>query len=304
MKKKLIGIAVATVGVLFSVGGAVALYTKAAQDTGFGVSQGTYEGSEGAITYKINGNASGVVAPQYLKADGTNGGTGLGGEYTQVKYEFELSAEYSSSLIAQDFVVGSLGLMVSDIPVAFQGRLLIWAGIENYVADSLGEHYYASSLMPEGVDFAINDQEGHGSFNVASDVAVSTAGTQKLCVYLKYNLDGLDLTAQDEASLGYTLDVSWQGPDGFKYAYIKGNGNQWTSDDKYAMNPNINKPYSEGWQWAFNNLPGTMDHAKCFLAGEPDVWSAGDDAVLNAEKSYNVYWNGAAEGAAEFNEII
>lgn len=304
MKKKLIGIAVASFGMILSVGSAIALYVKAADPASFGISQGTYEGSEGAITYKVNGNTSGTVAPQYLKSNGENGGTGLGGEYTQVKYEFVLSAEYSSTLIEQNFVVGNLSLIVSNIPAKYQGKLAIWAGIEGYNENSLGAHYYASSLMPGGVDFNITSEAS--SFNVNSNVAVSTAGTQKLCVYLKYTLGDYNLVEQDEESLGYTLDVSWGESTSFNYAYIKGNENQWTVDDKYAMNPNINASYvNEGdFEWIFNNLPGTMGSAKCFKAGEPDVWSAGDDAELNAEKSYNVIWNGSAESAAQFQEIV
>ena len=306
MKKKLIGIAVASFGMILSVGSAIALYVKNCDPTSFGISQGTYEGSEGLITYKINGNTSGTVAPQYLKANGENGGTGLGGEYTQVKYEFALSATYSSTLIAQNFVVGSLHLTIDNIPAAHQGKLAIWAGVEGYEEGSLGEHYYSKSLMPGGVDFAITNEVGHGAFNVNSNIAVSTAGTQKLCVYLKYNLGDYNLVEQDEASLGYTLDVSWGDSVSFNYAYVKGNGNQWTVDDKYAMNPNINAAYeNEGdFEWIFNNLPGTMESAKCFKAGEPDIWSADPNANLDAEKSYNVIWNGSSESAAQFQEIV
>ena len=303
MKKKLIGIAVASFGMVLSVGSAIALYVKAAEPAEFGISQGTYEGSEGAITYKINGSTSGAVDPQYLKANGENGGTGLGGEYTQVKYEFALSATYSSSLIAQNFVVGNLSVDIDNIPAKYQDKLSIWAGVEGYEAGSLGEHYYASSLMPGGVDFAINGEEGHASFNAAADVAVSAAGTQKLCVYLKYNLGNYNLAEMDEESLGYTLNVGWGEPVSFNHAYVKGDSIQWAQDDKYAMTPNINKEYAEGvWEWAFNDLPGSFGPgAKCQVN---DVWSADPNANLDAEKSYNVYWNGSSESAALFQEIV
>jgi hypothetical protein len=300
MKKKLIGIAVASFGMILSVGSAIALYVPAADPASFGIGQGTYEGSEGAITYKINGNTSGTVAPQYLKGDGTNGGTGLGGEYTQVKYEFALSATYSSSLIAQNFVVGNISVGIEDIPAKYQGKLSIWAGIEGYADASLGEHYYASSLMPGGTDFAINDEEGHASFSASGDIAVAASGTQKLCVYLKYNLGDIKLTEQDEASLGYSLEVSWSGPKSFTYAYVKGDSIMWAADDKYAMNPNINKPYAEGWEWVYNNLPGSFGPgAKCQLG---DDWSADPNAALDAEKTYDVYWTGSNEAAANFQE--
>ena len=300
MKKKLIGIAVASFGMILSIGGAIALYTTAADPASFGISQGTYEGSEGAITYKINGNTSGAVTPQYLKTDGTNGGTGLGGEYTQVKYEFALSATYSSSLIEQNFVVGCLHLTIDNIPAEYQGKLSIWAGIEGYEAGSLGEHYYAASLMPGEGDFAITSEAS--VFNVNSDIAVSTAGTQKLCVYLKYNLAGINVGEQNEASLGYSLDVSWGEPSSFNYAFVKGDNIMWAADEKYAMNPNINKPFDQGWEWVYNNLPGSFGPgAKCQVG---DVWSADPNANLDAEKSYNVYWSGSAEAAANFQEIV
>ena len=302
MKKKLIGIAVASFGMILSVGSAIALYVKAADPASFGIGQGTYEGSDGAITYKINGNTSGTVAPTYIKAEGNEVGTGLGGEFTQVKYEFALSANYSSALIEQNFVVGSLSLTISDIPAKYQGKLAIWAGIEGYEANSLGEHYYASSLMPDGVDFAITNEEGHDAFAASSDVAVSTAGAQKLCVYLKYNLGEYNLVEEDEASLGYTLDVSWGAPALFNYAYVKGDSIMWAADEKYAMNPNINKPYAEGWEWVYNNLPGSFGPgAKCQVG---DNWSADPNANLDAEKSYNVYWSGEAADAANFQAIV
>lgn len=302
MKKKLIGIGVASFGMILSVGGAIALYVKNCDPASFGISQGTYEGSEGLITYKINGNTSGTVAPQYLKTDGTNGGTGLGGEYTQVKYEFVLSATYSSTLIDQNFVVGNLAVNIYNIPAEYQGKLAIWAGIEGYEANSLGEHYYASSLMPDDVDYAITSEEGHDAFTVSSDIAVSTAGTQKLCIYLKYNLGEYNLVEEDEASLGYGLDVSWGQANDFNYAYVKGDSIMWAADEKYAMNPNINKPYAEGWEWVYNNLPGSFGPgAKCQVG---DKWSADPNANLDAAKSYNVYWTGEEANAANFQEIV
>ena len=106
MKKKLIGIAVASFGVILSVGGAIAFYSQAADDAHFGISAGTYAGSGGVVTYKINGQAGASnVAPAYLKTDGTNGGSALGNGYTQVYYEMALGADFAEGAIAQDYVV-------------------------------------------------------------------------------------------------------------------------------------------------------------------------------------------------------
>ena len=299
MKKKLIGISVASLGMLLSIGGAIALYTRAAEDTGFGISQGTYEGSTGAITYTVNGNTSGTVSPTYLTTGGANGGTGLGGDYTQVEYAFELGAEFSSSLIAQNFVVGNLTVEVTDIPAEYQGKLDIFACVDNYVDGSLGKAKYNHALMNE--DFHITSEEGHTSLLKSADVAVSSAGTQVLHVYLKYNLEGIALLDKDEASLGYTLNVAWGEPDSFAAAYVVGVGNMWQQDDKYAMTPNINNPYSgEGdWQWYFNGLPAEMGETKCKIG---DNWSQ-ENFTPEEGKSYNVYWSGVAGAAATYQEI-
>ena len=300
MKKKLIGIGVASLGMILSIGGAIALYTRAAENTGFGISQGTYEGSEGAITYKINGNTSGAVNPTYLTSEGENGGTGLGGNYTQVEYEFALSAEFSSSLIAQNFVVGNLTVEVTNIPEEYRGSLAIWACVDNYVDGSLGKVFYNHALMNE--DFQVTSEEGHTSMLKSADIAVSSAGTQKLHVYLKYNLESFDIHAKDEASLGYTLNVAWgEASDAFNPAYIVGVGTLWNEDDKFAMTPNINKEYNaEGdWQWCFNNLPAEMGENKCKIG---DNWSQ-ENYTPEEGKAYNVFWSGVADAAATYQEI-
>ena len=300
INKKLIGITVASLGMLFSVGGAIALYTQAAENAGFGISAGAYAGSGGTVTYKING-ASGEseIAPAYLTPGGDNGGTGLSATYTQVYYDIALSATYAAGANAQDFVVGNLSVSVTNIPAAYQGKLAVWVVIDNYVASSLGEHYYKNIFMND--DFAITNEAT--SFSGNHNVAVSSSGTQHLRIYLKYNLAGVDTLTQNEASLGYTLSVAWTAPtNAFVPAYVVGNANQWTRDDGFSMAPNINKANAEGWEWVYNNLPGTMGRAKCIGRNQgntADIWSHGDDTALDSEKSYNVFWNGEGDEGDE-----
>ena len=117
------------------------------------------------------------------------------------------------------------------------------------------------------------------------------------------------LTA-NESGLGYSLSVTWAASsEGFKAPYVVGTGNKWTTDDEYAMVPNIEKPNSEGWEWVFNNLKGSSSwtEGKCKWA-EPhshdehtDEWSAGDNATLADGSTYSVYWNGCSSSAASFN---
>ena len=56
-KRKFLGITIASLGLVISLGTAVALYKTDAHEAGFGISQGTYQGADGLVTYKINGDA-------------------------------------------------------------------------------------------------------------------------------------------------------------------------------------------------------------------------------------------------------
>lgn len=299
IKSKLIGIGVASLGALLSIGGAFALYQQDAQNVEFGISAGTYAGSGGNVAYKINNTGgNSVVAPQYLKTNGENGGTGLSTTYTQIHYSMALGAEYTNGN-AQNYVVGNLAVSLTGIPEAYRGKLAVWANVSNYVENSLGANTYGHIFMES--DYAIDAE--HQEFVANHDVAVSANGTQVLDIYLKYDLAGIDTLAQNEAGLGYTLSVTWGAPsNAFNPAYVKGDANQWTADDGYAMLPNINKT-TEGWEWIYNNLPGTIGETKCFIReNEVDKWSAVNFAA-EAEKSYNVTWSGVADASANYEVI-
>lgn len=301
ISRKLIGIGIASLGAIASIGSAFALYVQAADNASFGISAGAYAGSGGTVTYKINNNGgASEVAPQYLTAGGVGGGHGLSAEYTQVEYTMALSATYAAGANAQDFVVGNLGISLTGIPVEYQGKLAVWAVIDNYTAASLGEHYYKNVFMAE--DFAITDAEGHTQFVANHDVAVSSAGTQVLHIYLKYNLAGIDTLTKNEASLGYSLSVTWGEAVSFNPAYVKGDSNQWTVDDGFSMTPNINKAHAEGWEWIYNNLPGTIGETKCFINDGEDKWSA-ENYACDPAKSYNVTWSGTNGAAANYAEV-
>lgn len=299
ISKKLLGIGVASIGALASIGGAFALYSTAAEDVEFGISAGAYAGSGGTVTYKINdaGGAS-QINPSYLKEDGTNGGTGLSSVYTQVKYEMALSAVYAAGANAQNYVVGNLSVSLTNIPEAYRGKLSIWVGIDDYVSGSLGANTYGHIFMAS--DYAITNE--NQQFVGAHDVTVSANGTQKLVIYLKYNLAGIDLLEKDEASLGYSLAVSWGEPSNeFVPAYVKGDAIQWSEDEGYAMLPNINKT-TEGWEWIYNNLPGTIGNTKCYINNGSEKWSQ-SDYTCDPAKSYNVTWSGENGAAANYEEI-
>ena len=296
-KNKIIGIAIASAGILLSVGGAAALYVRAAQDTGFGIGAGTYHGSTGVVTYKINGNTSGNVAPQYWNTAGdVKNGTGLGGDFTQIVYEFTLSATYAAEgTHAQTVTTGNLAVSLTSIPEAYRGHLSIWADVDGYTADTVGKETYEHVFMNS--DYAITTE--NQSYSDNKNIAVKSAGVQKFRIFLKFDetiTAGTGLYGKDEASLGYALSVTWGAvTNEFAAAYVVGDGNQWTEDDEFAMVPDID---NATWRWRFDNCPGTLLKAKC---KKGDNWSTGDDATLDASKSYNVLWDESS--AATFTQI-
>lgn len=306
-KNKIIGIAVASAGILLSIGGAAALYTRAASPTGFGIGAGTYSGSNGAVTYKVNGNTSGPVAPEYWNDDGSDKlGHGLGGEYNQIVYEMALSAEYAAvGTHAQSITAGNLAVSLTNIPEAYRGHLALWVDIDGYTANTVGAKNYEKSFMDkkngstnEYEDFAISADEGHTTFERNRDIAVKSNGAQKLRIFMKFDetiTAGSGLYGKNEASLGYKLAVTWGAlSQSFESAHVVGNGNLWTEDDEFAMVPNID---AADWEWRFENCPGTLGEAKC---RKGDVWSHNGNAVLDSSKTYTVKWTGNADSDAVF----
>ena len=291
-KNKIIGIGIASLGVVISMGSAVALYTRAASSTGFNIGAGTYSGSTGVVTYKVNDNTSGSVAPQYWNSDGSDKtGTGLGGIYNQIVYEFTLSATYANDINAQSVTLGNVAVSVTNIPETYRGKLNIWVDIVGYTASTIGESTYKNVFMTEQEgDYAITAE--HQSYSANKDIAVKSAGGvsgQKVRVFLKFAESAYsDLYGADEASLGYSLSLTWgRVSNEFAGAFVVGNGNQWSEDDEFAMVPDID---NATWRWRYDNLPGaSLGQAKC---KKGSTWSTGSNTVLTSGKHYNVFWNG------------
>lgn len=283
MKKKLIGISVATVGVVLSIGSAIALYTKAANNTSFGISAGAYSESSGAITYKINGvGGSSTVAPQYYKATGVdNEGTALGGEYVQIKYEFTLGATFEDYNVDQTFVMGKVDVALTNLDAALYGKVTVWAAVQGYTNDTIGASSFGSALIN---DVAIADAETVCAG--ARDISVAAAGVQKLVVWVKFTMAELDLLTLNEKGNLYTLDVHWgKVSDDYELAYIVGGGTQWHKDEKYAMAVNAN---ANSFEWMYEGLQQSFGQFKV-VCGDTWCHADGNNHVLEHETG-DVYW--------------
>ena len=290
INKKLLGITVASLGMVFSIGGAIALYQTAADPASFGISAGTYAGSTSTVTYKINGSEGASTAdPHYCDAEGQNGGAGISAAYPQVKYEFTLGATFANDLPAQDFVMGQVTVALTNLDSDLYGKVTVYASVTGYTANKIGASSFGTALINDVV-IANGETQCSGS----RDISVAAAGVQKLTVWVKFaNIDNYVLNEKTDL---YDLNVTWGAVSGgFTPAYVVGNGNQWTKVDEFAMAVNIN---ADDYEWMYQGLPGTFEQAKV-ICGE-DWCHAEGNHELNPAKIYDVYW--VAGSDARFDE--
>ena len=296
-KNKIIGIAVATLGVVFSFSAAAALYQKAAEDVDFGISAGTYAGSTSTAHYTINGstgNAS-AVNPVYCDESGDPVANVIGYNdvATQAKYEFALGAEFANDVAEQEYVMGKISVSISNLPAAYNGKVQIYASVNGYTAGTVGGNTFGAALIN---DVTLDGE--HESAQGTSVISVKADGSQhKLVVWVKLiNMAGYDYLGQNEDSLGYTLSVTWTDLDSDydACAYIIGSGNQWTVDDEYrmAVDPTLNK-----WTYRYDGLQGSATWTECKAVktttkgGTISKYSGGDNFALANGTTYTLLWN-------------
>lgn len=288
MKKvKVIGASVAALGIALSVGGALALYTRAVDPVQFGFSAETYTGATEFYDYTL-------TQKQALRYTDASGNTisdvgGISPTVKQINVEYSLGATYNADVAAQDYVVGNLKVDVTNINEALQGKIKVYIGLNGYVANTVGEDLYKNAF---GSEVLVSES----SYSANHDIAVMTAGDISVTVWVKLqdNVEGgIDYTLLDEGK-AFDLAFTWDVATHFNYANVTGALVGWDTLEEYRMVPNLNKAKAEGFEWMFSNLSGEMAISKCRLG---DVWSTGDDAQLDPAKTYTVYWAGEGSQA-------
>lgn len=286
MKKKIIGISVATVGVLLSIGSAIALYEKAASNAEFNISAGAYAGATGEVTYSINDQAGeSTVNPVYCDAEGNPNGTGISANATQLKYVFELGAGFSDELEEQPFVMGQVSVALTHLKAALYGKVTVYAHLDGYQTGKIGYSAFGETPLINDVTIADADTVCAGS----RDVSVMSTGGQSLVVWVKFaNFDNYALDELDDL---FDLEVSWgKVSNDFQRAYVIGDGTQWNKDDKYAMAVNIQV---NTYTWAYYGLPGTFGNMKVVCG---DNWCHdGDNHALDPAETYSVFWTAGSD---------
>ena len=304
-KNKIIGLLVATAGVVASISTAAALYTKAVDPVGFGIGAATYSSSNGIVTYTIGGNGGASnVAPTFHKADATAGvGAAKFSEVNRAaKYTFQLGASYAAGLTAQDYVVGNLSVSLTNVAESIREHVEVSMYFDGYTNNTLGKVVYGSNLTSSST--AINETTITGaSLSVDSrDICVAAAGTQSLVIYFKLD-NTIDTLTMNELNNLWTLSVTWAAPSNeFHYAYIANNKVEWAEDDEFVMAPNISKAYSQAsdFEW-WGQIKGTAEvtAAKCRQGA---TWeNSNENHALTLDQVYNVSWSGSDSAAATFS---
>ena len=297
-KNKIIGIAIAALGVVVSFSAAAALYQKAADDVDFGISAGTYAGSTSTAHYTINGSigAAAAVAPTYCDAlgDAVVGATGFKEGALQAKYEFALGAQFANDVAAQTYVMGKLSVSLSGVTAAYQGKVQVYASVTGYGEGTVGANSFGGAIVNDvTIDAEHLTAEGSSVVSVKAD-----GSAHKLVVWVKLiNMEDFNYLAQNEAGLGYSLNVTWADLDADydACAYIVGSGNQWTVDDEYRMAVD---PTQASWIYRYDGLQGSATWTECKAVktdakgGNIVKWSSGESnfALANGT-TYTLLWD-------------
>ena len=281
MKKgKLIGIGVASLGVVLSVGGALALYTKNATDVGFSFGKYNYTPVSGDINYYLGTEVS--------EEDVVGAST-----ITKV-VKVPMSATYPNDLetqvIAQDYRAGNISVSFSGGAV-FEDKVSVSAAVKGY---AVGSYLSGGVTVINNETFTDASEGVSGAADVTVKAGDTTPTIAELCQYLEVTLTFTGTYLDfDEASFGLT--VKWDKVSNeYSPAYIKGDLNNWTEAEEYRMVENIDATQKE---WVFKDLTGFEAMKIYRKVGENETW-VGPSTVntsLNVTpdktETYKVVWH-------------
>ena len=319
MKKyKFIGIGVAALGMVLSIGGAVALYQKAASPATMGIGAGAHAGASSVADYTINGNTGDSAAtPFYANAAGNNlvSGGGLSADYPQIKYEFALGADFDNNVAEQTYVMGKVSVSLTNLDSDYYNKVQVYASVTGYGDGTIGASSFGTPIINN-----VLIESGETNCSGSKVVSVASSGaTHKLVVWVKFVVNEVNqlatanmLTINEKTDL-FDLDVSWQDLDA-NYdacAYIIGTGNMWTPSDEYRMSID---PTKNAWIYRFDNLVGSPSWTEC--KGAKTNKKAGDGVEgltiskysydpnfsLTNATTYSLLWNEPQENSQLYTE--
>lgn len=262
-KRKLLAIAIASLGTIGSMSAAFALY-----QSGFGVEQGV---GFGGINYTPSGGSykylSSLVAAGNEGFAVESGNAALSPTNTTVTYSFKIAAGYATAspgLVKQDAIIGKLSIAKSG---SLASNISISAYVDGYESrkvEQVEQNYWAKAdslaartLSADGE----NTISAHipAPTSIAADMATAVTNNKYLTVHVTVTLN--DLTATDFVNLDegqYALNVTYTDPDNtFGRPYVVGDGTGWTVEDEYGMVPNLG---AGTYEWCYKDLNSDANH--------------------------------------------
>lgn len=300
---KIIGIAVATFGVVLSTSVAFALYAHADSPKQIGI--GVFEqivSQDGDVNYQID----------TIAADNEN--AAFSPEHLSNAYSFRVGASkgLDSVLPLQKYTVGDLSIRISSTNTTLIQNLTAAASVavpQNKWQDN-------SDDDDDGkIDLAVQKNVGNTEItcsltNFTAQSLKDVEGGVNSIVSLSLTLPALnEETMLAIAEATYTITASWVEPANFTYAYITGTQYGWAAaNNDSRMVPNA---LANSFEWMYEHYkdqtPGDSRGAKCIqwdqALNEGNgawAWSGGDDAVIALDKQYDVYWAGGNGVNANF----
>lgn len=279
MNKKILGLLVAAGGVVATVAGSFALYSKVAEDKNIGIGVVTSSGKD--VTYSVTS----VVAPQ--KA--------LSPEITSDSFSFTIGATYNESgdsyYHAQDIVTGRLTVTLSGSSTLID-NLTMSGTVTGYTANTLGSNMYGTKVSATKGTAS----EGKNTLTYTNLVAVHTTG-QKVDFDLGFTSSISQADYLSIAEETYNINISWTEDESFEHAYLVGDFNGWKMyQNGLQMQPDIDKNYSlNEWGWVIKyKLESKSDLKGVVKSGNNDVWAGQNQSFSAGEHTFR--WNGLSTG--------
>lgn len=275
MKKSLIlGLAVALVGSSAAVGGAFALYKKAAEDVSIHIGART----DTDFNYQISDVAwnSGTYNP--LQPNVTN------------TLNFKIGGQKSSeTTYTQDTFVGKLSVSIvcadTDFIDYFDGKISATV--------AYGENTYYSKDSRNVLTLAKSETTGNLEGSIQVPAAFASKQSVSMPIAVPSDIPVATLYGFEGAS--YTVNIAWDEPDDYGFAYVVGTMTGWDFADEWRMAPAID---TEAFEWRY--VPDSTHKAALstdveFKCKNGANWSKGGNYKVTEEisgKVNKITWTG------------
>lgn len=291
MKKGLLlGLTVSIAGASLAVGGAFALYKRNATDITINIGART----DTDLNYKVTDVAwAGGLSVMQPGVTNTLG--------------FKIGAEKTAkSTYTQDVVVGKLTVEIESTNTYF---IDYFDGKVTTTVNFTDDVFYGKTHKDsdEGPEYKLNVMtlaKSEGKLTGSLQIPVELTGRDvTMPISMPTDISNGDLKNLAEAS--YTVNIIWDAPTEFNFAYVTGSMNDWAVTDEWRMVPMLNTPTFE-WTYkvdAAHKAKLVKDtEFKCRVG---DTWSPDPNyKISDAEsgKVTGIYWKGAGNAPTVSHE--